>query len=387
MSSSIYNKWLLAFVTIAIGLNLRPIMASVSPIVSVLQSAIGINNQTTGLLIALPVAMMGCFALLGSRIQAKVGEYEGILFGLLAIATSCSSRLFIHSTFPLLITSIIGGMGIAVIQTLMPAYLKSVTKDNASIYMGLFTTGIMGGAAIAAATSSPLEKRFGWNSALSAMAIPALIAIIFCFFSMQSLKSKSKTYLSLPLRSKNAWLLMLFFGVGTGAYTLVLTWLPLNYTQLGWSRNASGVLLSILTIAEVIAGILVSIFIKKFPDRRKPLFITLLLILIGLLLLIYTPSKLPLLTILTLGLGIGALFPLSLIVALDYSFDAKQAVSLLAFVQGGGYLIASTFPFMAGALVDASSDMTNAWIGMVFGILLLLGICVKFSPREFLIQY
>ena len=387
MSKSIYNRWLLAIITIIIGLNLRPIMASISPIVPVLQNAIGINNQTAGLLTTLPVAMMGCFALLGSRFQARVGEYEGVLFGLLAIAVSCGSRLFIHSTLPILVTSIVGGVGIAIIQTLMPAYLKRVTTNNASIYMGLFTTGIMGGAAISAASSSPLEEVFGWNFALSVMAIPALFAVIFCFFGMQRFKSNSKGYLLLPLGSKNAWLLMLFFGIGTGAYTLVLAWLPLNYTQLGWSRNTSGALLSILTVAEVVAGILVSIFIKKFPDRRKPLFTTLLLILIGLLLLIYVPSKHPLLTVITLGLGIGALFPLSLIVALDYSSDSKQAVSLLAFVQGGGYLIASTFPFMAGALIDASSNLTNAWIGMIVGVLLLLGICMKFSPKGFSIQY
>lgn len=387
MSKLVYNKRLLATITLIIGLNLRPIMASISPIVPVLQNAIGINNQTAGLLTTLPVAMMGFFALLGSRLQAKVGEYEGILFGLLAITLSCSSRLFIHSTLPVILTSIVGGVGIAIIQTLMPAYLKRVTKNNASVYMGLFTTGIMGGAAISAVLSSPLEEVFGWNFALSVMAMPALFAIILCFFGMQRFKRNNKGYLSLPLGSKNAWILMLFFGIGTGAYTLVLAWLPLNYTQLGWSRNASGALLSVLTAAEVVAGVLISIFIKNFPDRRKPLFITLVLILIGLLLLIYVPLKFPLITIITLGLGIGALFPLSLIVALDYSSNSKQAVSLLAFVQGGGYLIASTFPFMAGTLIDASRDLTHAWMGMIIGVLFLLGICMKFSPKGFLIKY
>ena len=180
---------------------------------------------------------------------------------------------------------------------------------------------------------------------------------------------------------------MLFFGIGTGAYTLVLAWLPLNYTQLGWSRDASGALLSILTVAEVVSGTLISIFIKKFIDRRKPLFVTLSLILIGLVLLIVTPSKLAFLTVVILGLGIGALFPLSLIVALDYTSNAKQAATLLAFVQGGGYLIASAFPFIAGVLIDASSDLTGAWFGMMVGVLLLFALSNKFSPKEFMVRY
>ncbi|MEN6670072.1 MFS transporter [Psychrobacter sp. B38] len=387
MSRFIYKKWLLAIVTLMIGFNLRPIMASVSPIIPVLQNAIGMTNQAAGLLTTLPVAMMGCFALLGARLQSKVGEYEGVVFGLLAIVISCSARLLTYSTLLLIITSIIGGMGIAIIQTLMPAYLKRVATDNASIYMGLFTTGIMGGAAIAATISSPLEAVFGWNFALSVMAMPALFAIALCFFGMQRLTTTDKGYLSLPFKSKNAWLLMLFFGIGTGAYTLVLAWLPLNYIQLGWSRNASGALLGALTVAEVGAGLLVSLFITRFPDRRKPLFGVLLFILVGLLLMVYMPSQLPLLTVVILGVGIGGLFPLSLIVALDYALNAKQAVSLLAFVQGGGYLIASIFPLMAGALIDASSDLTNAWIAMLFGVVLLLGICMKFSPKGFSIQF
>ncbi len=387
MSKFTDKKWLLAIITIIVGLNLRPIMASISPIIPVLADAIGINNQAAGLLTTLPVAMMGCFALLGPRIQSKVSEYIGILAGLLAIALSCGYRFFVDSTFILLLTALIGGIGIAMIQTLMPAYLKKIAPDNASVFMGLFTTGIMAGAAISAATTSPLEGAFGWNIALSIMAIPTILAIILFSAGMPRIESSRSGYLALPIKSKNAWLLMLFFGIGTGAYTLVLAWLPLNYTQLGWSRDASGALLSILTMAEVVSGILISIFIKKFTDRRKPLFVTLTLILVGLILLIYIPSKLAFLTVIILGLGIGALFPLSLIVALDYAANAKQAVTLLAFVQGGGYLIASAFPFMAGILIDASSDLTGAWIGMVIGVLLLLAMCHKFSPQDFVVRY
>ena len=88
MSKFSYNQWILVTIIILVGLNLRPIMASISPIIPVLANDIGINNQTAGLLTTLPVAMMGCFALLGPRIQSRVSEYIGILAGLLAIALS-----------------------------------------------------------------------------------------------------------------------------------------------------------------------------------------------------------------------------------------------------------------------------------------------------------
>ncbi len=88
MNKFSHNQWILVTIIILVGLNLRPIMASISPIIPVLANDIGINNQTAGLLTTLPVAMMGCFALLGPRIQSRVSEYIGILAGLLAIALS-----------------------------------------------------------------------------------------------------------------------------------------------------------------------------------------------------------------------------------------------------------------------------------------------------------
>lgn len=82
-----------------------------------------------------------------------------------------------------------------------------------------------------------------------------------------------------------------------------------------------------------------------------------------------------------LGLGIGALFPLSLIVTLDHAKSSGEAGSLLAFVQGGGYLIAGTMPFFAGVLRDEMASLRLAWAGMAIGVAVLLILCRRFSPK------
>lgn len=158
--------WLLAVITLLVGMKLRPIMASVSPIIPVLRQTLGLTNQTAGLLTTLPVIMMAIFALLTSRLGARISEHKGVLIGLLAIAGACLSRLIAHSSFWLLTTAVVGGIGIAMIQTLMPAYIKRIKPDESSTLMALFTTGIMAGAAVASAVSSPLESKLGWQVAL-----------------------------------------------------------------------------------------------------------------------------------------------------------------------------------------------------------------------------
>jgi MFS transporter, CP family, cyanate transporter len=178
-------------------------------------------------------------------------------------------------------------------------------------------------------------------------------------------------------RRWRAWELILFFGVGTGAYTLLLAWPP----PFGWRHVQAGYPLADATIAEVVAGLGVSAAIDRVPDRSKPLLIAL-----GpARQWSYLPaggaarSRTPRMHI--PRSGIGALFPLSLIVALDHSNDPVRAGELVAFAQGGGYLIASLMPLVAGALRDRFADLSNAWAIMLVGSLLLCLLCTRFSPR------
>ncbi|MGP1718469.1 MAG: MFS transporter [Methylophilus sp.] len=228
-----------------------------------------------------------------------------------------------------------------------------------------------------------------WPLALSIWALPALLAFMLW---LKATKGKATLIQSAPSshlpkrnfwRNQRAWELMLFFGIGTGAYTLVLAWLPPFYTSLGWQPSAAGFLLGGLTLAEVIAGLAVSAWIGKFNDRRLPLFTVLILLIAGLACLIFAPLSLALPASLLLGLGIGALFPLSLILTLDHIEDPAQAGMLTAFVQGGGYMIASGMPLLAGVLRDQFSDLTHAWIAMLLGAVLLLILCARFSPASY----
>ncbi|TWI52704.1 CP family cyanate transporter-like MFS transporter [Pseudomonas duriflava] len=173
---------------------------------------------------------------------------------------------------------------------------------------------------------------------------------------------------------------MIFFGIGTGAYTLVLAWLPPFYTQLGWSAAHSGLLLGGLTLTEVVAGLAISAVIDRFPDRRKLLYVVLLLLLAGLILLLIAPVSMAIPAALLLGVSIGALFPLSLIITMDHVSNVRNAGSLMGFVQGGGYIIASTMPFLGGAIRENFASLAQAWLVMAAGVIFLLILASRFSP-------
>lgn len=371
---------LFAVIAFIVGLNLRPILASVGPLFSVLQREAGLTATQFSLLTTLPVAMMGLAALCGPWLLARVGAVRGIMFGLLILLVACLLRGFSASPASLMGTALLGGASIGTIQALMPALIKKEYTQTASTVMSLFSTGIMAGAAVAAASAEPLFSWLTLKPALAMAGLLALLALILWLTLVKHPQEKKTAHETVTLSSSRTGLLLLFFGVGTGAYTLVLAWLPPLYIQAGWSARSSGYMLAWLTLTEVVAGFVVSALIGKFPDRRVPLITVLLLLLAGLLCLVFGPGTTPVLSTLLLGTGIGALFPLSLIVTFDHARTPAQAGKLLSNVQGGGYMIAALMPLIAGIVSDRAVSLTSAWLVMSAGVILLIVIALKFKP-------
>ncbi|CAH3495013.1 MFS transporter [Enterobacter cloacae complex sp. S4] len=371
---------LFAIIAFIVGLNLRPILASVGPLFSVLQREAGLTATQFSLLTTLPVAMMGLAALCGPWLLARIGAVRGIMLGLFILLVACSLRGFSTSLTGLMGTALLGGASIGTIQALMPALIKKAYTQTASTIMSLFSTGIMAGAAVAAASAEPLFSWLTLKPALAMAGVLALLALMLWLPLVKQLQGEQTAHESVTLCSSRTGLLLLFFGVGTGAYTLVLAWLPPLYIQAGWSARSSGYMLAWLTLTEVTAGFAVSALIGKFPDRRVPLITVLLLLLAGLLCLVFSPGTTPVLSTLLLGIGIGALFPLSLIVTFDHARTPAQAGKLLSKVQGGGYMIAALMPLVAGIVRDSSVSLNSAWLVMSAGVVLLIAIAFTFKP-------
>lgn len=371
---------LFAVIAFIVGLNLRPILASVGPLFSVLQGEAGLTATQFSLLTTLPVAMMGLAALCGPWLLARAGAVRGIMLGLFILLVACSLRGFSTSLTGLMGTALLGGASIGTIQALIPALIKKAYTQTASTIMSLFSTGIMAGAAVAAASAEPLFSWLTLKPALAMAGVLALLALMLWLPLVKQPQGEQTAHESVTLSSSRTGLLLLFFGVGTGAYTLVLAWLPPLYIQAGWSARSSGYMLAWLTLTEVAAGFAVSALIGKFPDRRVPLITVLLLLLAGLLCLVFAPGTTPVLSTLLLGIGIGALFPLSLIVTFDHARTPAQAGKLLSKVQGGGYMIAALMPLVAGIVRDSSVSLTSAWLVMSAGVVLLIAIAFTFKP-------
>ncbi|MCA8429904.1 MFS transporter [Burkholderia seminalis] len=376
--------WRLA-VIVLVGLNLRPALAAVGPLLDMIQRTTGIGDGAASLLTTIPILLMGLGALGARRLQRVTGIAGGVWLGVALIGLACASRIGARHAWLLLASACCAGVGIAMVQALLPGFVKAHFATRIGGAMGVYSTSIMGGAVLASVVAPFAAARWGWLAALAGWALPAAVAALAWPLASRGgdgfATGPVSTSNARPSRSARAWRLALFFGIATGAYTLVLAWLPPYYMRLGWSPTAAGSLLGGVTLAEVIAGLTISATIDRLPDRRPALHAAIASLFAGLLAMLAAPDAFALPAALLLGAGIGALFPLSLIVTVDHAATPADAASLTGFVQGVGYLVAGLFPFAAGLVRQHLADLTPAWIAMACLCVALFALAAGFAPR------
>jgi CP family cyanate transporter-like MFS transporter len=377
--------WLM-LVIVLVALNLRPSMAAVGPLLSAIRDDIPLSFSLASLLTMLPVMAMGLAMFYGIAITRRLGEHRTVLLSLLIIGLATLSRLFIDSAAELIVSAVLAGIGIALIQALMPALIKSRFPNHMAVCMGLYVTSIMGGAALAASFAPMVMGVTGnWRSGLAIWAVLASLALVFWWSQRRSLSATAATTTRKDsfYNNSRAWLLAIFFGLGTASYTCVLAWLAPYYVEKGWSEQSAGLLLGFLTAMEVISGLVVPAIANRSRDRRSVLTVLLGLIIAGFCGLILSPQHLSFFWPCLLGLGIGGLFPMSLIVSLDHLDNPQRAGGLTAFVQGIGYMIAGLSPLMAGIVRDQLGSFEWAWWSLTAVMVIMLLMVRRFDPRHY----
>ncbi|WP_119739118.1 cyanate transporter [Pseudomonas sp. Larv2_ips] len=378
--------WLMISVVL-VALNLRPSMAAVGPLLSSIRGDVPLSFSSAALLTMLPVMAMGLAMFFGMGLGKRVGEHRSIVLSLLVIGLATLSRLFVDSASALIVSAITAGVGIAMIQALMPALIKTRFSANVSLFMGLYVTAIMGGAALAASFAPLVQVQTGsWRIGLAIWAALALLALVFWYAqrsAMPPLPQAGAGAQESFFGNRRAWLLAIFFGLGTAAYTCVLAWLAPYYVEQGWSEQQAGLLLGFLTAMEVVSGLITPAIANRREDKRGVVAVLLVLIICGFCGLILSPQYLSLLWPCLLGLGIGGLFPMSLILSLDHLDNPRRAGGLTAFVQGIGYLIAGLSPLIAGMIRDQLGSFEWAWWSLTAVIGVMLLIVTRFNPKHY----
>lgn len=382
-------QWLCVFSLILVALNLRPALAAIGPLLPSIQLELSLSYSMASLLTTLPVLAMGLFSFVGFRLAAPLGLERSVAASLLLLAIATAARFYVPNTAYLVMTALLAGIAIAMVQTLMPAIIKQRFGLRAPLIMGFYVTAIMAGATLAATSVPMLASTLSWREGLGHWVWLALLALVLWLIwgkpAKQSQPQQSAaTSLTTRFWGKSrAWQLAVFFALGTSCYVSVLAWLAPYAQELGYSAKQAGLLLGFLTLCEVVAGIVFPWWASKRSDKRLVIAVLCALQLIGFTTLALVPETGLILWIALVGLGIGGIFPLSMIITMDHIDNPIQAGRLTAFVQGVGYVIAAMAPLAAGYMRDALQSFTAAWLLLAATGILTLLLGLRFSVQSY----
>lgn len=369
----------------ALALTLRPTLTSTGPLLAEIRTSTGISLQVASLLVVLPMFCMGIFPLLLPWIGKRLSESAWITGGLLAIAASGFWRLELSSGSALIASTLLGGIGIAVVQAMAPGVVKRWYPRRVPLAMGIYSAALMTGGGLAAMISPLVAEHYGhWQAGLGVWLIIPIVTLILWWLKVSEELDSTSDAIKINFFSKRrAWLLAGYFGLANAGYACMIAWLPSYARGLGWSAQDSGELIGIMTILQVVGALGAPVLSAKRLDRRPWMFFAVGIQVLGFIGLLLMPNALLILWVAMIGCGLGACFSLTLTVALDHLSKPRLAGALTAFVQGIGFIITAIVPYIAGVLREWTGSFQAVWLMLLITLLSMLVVTIRFNPARY----
>ncbi|MFT3975571.1 MAG: cyanate transporter [Sphingomonas bacterium] len=372
---------------VLVGLNLRPFLTATGPLAAGIRADTGMTLQVAALLTLVPMGLMGVLAFAGPWVQGAVGDRRAVIGALLVMAAGSFARLFVASGAELIATAAVLGIGVAIVQAVFPAILKRSFPGQLTVVMGLYSATLMGGGAVGAQVSPLIAAAAGgWRAGLGWLVAPALAAALAVALVLPRGPTQAPVAamrVGALLRRPRAWLLMGCFGLVNGGYSSIIAWLAPFYQERGWNAPASGGLLALMALSQGIAALLFPVLARHGRDRRGWLWTTLALQAAGFLGLAAAPDLAPSLWAVSVGAGLGASFALTMVTALDHLDDPAAAGALAALMQGGGFLVAASAPWIAALLHDRTGGFAAGWMMHLACIAIVSVLTVRLAPAGY----
>ncbi|KXY35698.1 MFS transporter [Bacillus cereus] len=369
-----------------VSINLRIGITSISPLLETIRQDLNISNFSVSFLTAIPVFCMGTFALLTGKVIKKYGAEKSIMACLILIGFATCMRAFTSSISTLFASSLFIGIGIALAGPLLSGFIKEKFPTKIGLMIGIYSVGMGTGASLSAGLTIPLQHvlKDDWNMALAFWGVLTIIAIIFWYPVMKRKKNTStqdKKNNSLPLRNKKAWLFTIFFGLQSGIFYSITTWLAPANQNMGVSSEQAGTLITVFTVVQMICSFLIPTLADIYKNRALWLLGSICFVLVGLSLMIY-PLTTPWVPSILLGIGLGGVFPLALMLPLYETKTSEDASAWTAMMQSGGYIMGGFIPVLAGIARDYFDGYTQVFIIMALLSLILFMLTLVMNKRK-----
>lgn len=358
---------------VLVAFNLRPLFASVAPVLPELVAGLAISPAAASLLTTAPVLCLGLFAPAAPGLALRFG-FERLLLGCLA-ALALGTALRGVASFPVLLAGVvIGGIAVATMNVAITGLVKRDFADRVALVTGSYSLALCVGAALAAGLTAPLAAATGsFSLALAAWALPVLVAACMWAWAVPLRRPAAPApgprppAAGGPWRDPLAWQVTLFTGTQSALAYIVFGWLAPILRERGLDPAAAGLVTSLSILAQAPASFCAPWLATIGRDQRAVSMALVALATVGLVGLIAAPLAAAPVWAVVQGLGQGGLFSLTMVLYIRRTRDPASAAGLAGMAQGVGYLMAGAAPFALG-LLRSSTGGFGAALPLVAGI-------------------
>lgn len=389
-----------------IATNLRMPMTSASPLLPRIREDVGLSAASASFLISLPLLCFAVFSPIVPRIAARFGLAHSLFGALIAVNVGIILRSWVGS-FGLWAGTVLIGVGIAIMNVLLPALIKRDFPDHAGTLTGVYSAFQSLMAALAAAVAVPIAglPGWGWQGALGLTLGAGLIGV--AVFAPQvradhvvrrqqvlarnqvSTVSSAASAAASPaaaarprslLRSPLAWVITAFMGFQSTLFYSVLTWWPAIEMSSGISEESAGFHIAVIQ-ASGIVGSLVAGWLMRRGVVGPTVAVAVSTVIVVLAGTMFVP-QLALLWALLLGTAQGGLFTVALTLFGARARTPMSAARLSGMAQTFGYVVAASVPPVLGVVREATGSWTaSLWILLGVAVITLVAGLVSAKPR------
>lgn len=345
---------------IVAGLNLRPAIVALGPVVSSVQQALEVDSLTLGLLTALPLTCFALFSPFVQTIARRLGAERLITISFAALAAASLARL-VPTTWSLFAATLVLGLAIAVGNVLIPAVIKKWFPQRLGTAMGLYSVSLFAGAALASGLTVPMANALpgGWSTSLASWSALAAVAFLVWlpFARRPTTLTRQAGDTAEVWRQRLAWWVTAYMGLQSFHYFTVAAWLPEILAASGHTPATAGLVLGTCNVVAMAAAIVVPVLASRLRSQRTVGVVLAATGMAGLVALLVAPSS-PFAAGVLMGVGQGGAIGLALLLVVLRSGSPTQAAALSGMSQGVGYLLAAAGAPLAGAMHDATQSWT-----------------------------
>ena len=341
------------------GLSMRTAATSVGAALDDLQRGLHVSGGVAGLITTLPVLCFAVFGSLTPRLSRRIEAQRLLTITLTLTTVGLVLRPLTDSVTVFALLSVLGLLGGAVSNVLMPSLVKRYFPDRIGAMTALYTTALAVGSTAGAGLTVPIgEAAGGWRVGLGFWGILTALAVVPWLSTFRSARAERVDPGRPPppavaglLRSPTAWALTIFFAAQSMQAYIGFGWFARFFVGHGVEHGTAGALVALFSAMSIP----VSVVAPRVPAHRQRLVI---LGFCACSLIAYTgmavaPVGGSWAWMVIAGIGSGT-FPMVLTLIGQRARSAEGTAALSAFVQSIGYVIAGTGPLLFGALFGAT---------------------------------